>query len=467
MAADVLLVPLIVALACALPIGGLARPLAVLSGLIVAGSAAGAAWLGVGGGVDTYVWAAPIGAQLAIGADGFASALIVLAGILFAVGAAASGDVRSPRGYFALWSLLQAAVVGVLVARDLLLFFAAWDALPVPLALLVSGWGGADRRHVTMRLVATWLAGSALLFTGIVALGVGARTFAFADLAGYRLAEGSQVAFALLFLAGFAVRVPLFPFHAWLPRLSAAAPVPVTLVANGAVTATAVYAVARICLVFFPLGMNDLAPYLIALSAVGTLYAALLATRQRDTRAFIAYVSVSQLNLIALGAAVGEGTGALLATVSHGLVVASLFLLAISLARRVGSFGFGPGGLGTRAPVLGSLFVLALLAAIGVPGTSGAPGALLILAAVFSRSPGVGLFAAFGLIASAVYAAGFLRAVFFGPGGDRGTDRADVSWRERGLVVALLVIVVALGVAPRVIGDLGDRGTATITRTLP
>ncbi len=466
MAADALLVPLIVALACLLPIGGLARPLAVLSGLVVAGTAAASAWFGAGGGVDSYVWAPPIGARLAIGADGFATVLIMLGGVLFAVGAAASGGVRSPRAYFALWSLLQAAVIGVLVARDLLLFFAAWDALVVPLALLIWGWGGADRRRVAVRLAAVWLTGSALLFAGIVSLGVGARTFAFADLAGYRLAEGSQIAFALLFLAGFAVRLPLFPFHAWLPRLTAVAPVPLALVVNGTVTATAVYGIARICSVFFPVGMSDLAPLLIGLAAAGTLYAALLATRQRDTRTFIAYASVSQLNLIALGVAVGEGTGALVATVSHGLVVAALFLLATALARRVGSFGLGAGGLGTRAPVLASLFGLALFAAIGVPGTSGAPGALLILAAVFSRSPGVGLFAALGLIASAVYAAGFLRAVFFGPGGDRGTDR-DVGWRERGLVVALLVIVVALGVAPRVIGDLADRAAATITRTLP
>jgi len=467
MAADALLVPLIVALACLLPIGGLARPLAVLSGLIVAAAAAASAWFGIGAGVDAYVWAPRIGAQLAIGADGFATVLVMLSGLLFAVGAAASGGMRSPRAYFALWSLLQAGVAGVLVARDLLLFFAAWDALVVPLALLIWGWGGADRRQAAMRLAATWLTGSALLFAGILSLGVGAHTFAFSDLAGYRLAESSQIAFALLFLAGFAVRLPLFPFHAWLARLSIVAPLPVALVMNGAVTATAVYGIARICLVFFPLGVSTLAPVLIALAAAGTLYAALLANRQRDTRSFIAYASVSQLNLIALGAAVGETTGALLATVSHGLVVASLFLLATSLARRTGSFGLGPGGLGTRAPVLASLFVLALLAAIGVPGTSGAPGDLVILAAVFARSPGIGLFAGVTLVASAVYAAGFLRAVFFGPVTDGAPVPRDIGWRERGVVIALLVLVVALGVAPRAIGDLADRGATIATRVLP
>ena len=460
MAADALLVPLIVALACALPIGGLARPLAVISGLVVAGSAAAAIWFGLGAASpEAYVWAAPLGAQLAIGADGYAGALLVLSGLLFAVGAATSGDVRSPRAYFALWSLLQASVAGVLVARDLLLFFAAWDALLVPLAALLWGWGGADRRQVTRRLVASWLTGSAFLLTGIVALGVGARTFAFADLTGYRLAEGSQVALSLLFIVAFAIRLPLFPLHAWFTRACVVAPPPLAIVLCGSVAATAAYAMARICVTFFPLGMSDLAPYFIAVATVGTLYAALLATRQRDTRTVIAYASLSQLNVIGLGIFAGATAGPLVATVSHGLVVASLFLLAAALARRVGSGAFGPGGLGASMPVLASLFTLAFLAAIGVPGTSGAAGELLILAAVIARAPGVGLLAALVIVVSAVYAARFLRAVFFGP---RGTGGDDLGWRERAPVLVLLTLVVALGVAPRAVGDLAAPGPAPI-----
>jgi NADH-quinone oxidoreductase subunit M len=318
-------------------------------------------------------------------------------------------------------------------------------------------WGGVDRRAVALRLLLYWMTGSALLLAGIVALGVGARTFSIADLSAYRLAEGSQVVLGLLFLAGFAVRLPLFPFHAWLSRAYVAAPAPLAIVLAGIVSKTAIYAIARICFPLFPRGMADLAPYLIGLATVGSLYGAILATRQRDTRTFIAYASLSQLDLIALGVFVATPDGqqgALIGSLSHGLVVAMLFLLAMSLARRIGSFDFGPGGLAPRAPILTSLFGFAILAAIGVPGTSGAPGELLILAATFARSPAIGLLATLVVVVAAAYGLRLLRAVFFGPSAERGSD---LGWRERAVIVPLLVLIVAIGVAPRAVGDLADR----------
>jgi len=465
MAADALLIPLIVAAACALPIGGLARPLAVFAGVLAAVSAAAAAWFGIGApAADAFVWAAPLGAQFVIGADGWSAVLLALSGVVFAAGAAASGGIRSPRAYFALWSLLQASVAGVFVARDLILFFAFWEALLVPLALLVWHWGGADRRASTLRLLLFWMTGSALLVTGIVALGVGARTFSFADLSAYHLAEGSQVILALLFLAAFAVRLPLFPFHAWQARVFVSAPPPVSIVLAGVISKTSIYAIARICLPLFPRGMADLAPYLVGLATVGALYGALLASRQHDTRRVIAYASLSQLDLVALGAFLATASGlegALVASVSHALVVATLFLLAASLARRLGdSYSFGIGGLGSRVPVLMSLFVIAILAMIGVPGTSGAPGQILILAAAFVRSPGIGLLATVVAVVSAAYGLALVRAMFFGPAHEGG---ADLTWRERALVMPLLVLIVAVGVAPRIITDLADRDVPALT----
>ncbi|HEX6060694.1 MAG TPA: NADH-quinone oxidoreductase subunit M [Candidatus Limnocylindria bacterium] len=464
MVVAVVLIPLVVAAACALPIGRLARPLAVLSGLMTAGSVAAAVWLGIGGGsVDLYYWAAPLGAQLAVGWDGWSAIMLMLSGALFAAGAAASGGVPRPRAYFALWSLLQGAVAGVFVSRDLLLFFASHEALVVPLVLLLWGWGGPDRRAATRRLAAMWLTGSSLLLTGILALGVGAHTFSFAALSDYRLAETSQILLALLFLAAFAMRLPLFPFHAWLVRAYVTAPAPVAVVLAGVISKTAVYAIARICLPLFPRGMADLGPYLLALATVGALYGAILATRQRDTRRVIAYASLAEVDLIAVGVFVAtpEGLpGALIASVSHGLLVAILALLAAALARRLGSFGFGPGGLGTRAPVLMALFVLAILGLVGVPGLSGAPGQLLILAAAFAVSPGIGLLASLVPIILAACGAFLLRAVFFGHPAALGRD---LGWRERGLVIVLIAIAIVVGVVPRSVADLADRAGPALT----
>ena len=453
-AADAVLVPLIAAVACALPIAGVARSLAIISGLLVTAIVAVATFAGPDGAVQTYGWASPLGARLALGGDGWSAVLLMLGGIVFAIGAAASIRVRSPRAYFALWLLLQAAVAGALVARDLILFFACWEAVLAPVALLLWGWGGADRRAITLRLAAYWATGSAFLLTGILALGVGARTFAFDVLAAYRLAEGSQLALALLFLGAFAVRLPLFPFHGWMARTYVAAPLPLAIVLAGIVSNTALYGIARIAVPLFPRGMADLGPYLVALAALGSLYGAILATRQRDTRTLIAYASLSQVDLAAVGvfAATTAGLqGALIASVSHGLVAAALLLLAGSLALRLGTFGFGPGGLAGPAPVLMALCVVAIAAAMGVPGTSGAPGELLVLSAAFARSPGVGLLATLVVIVSAASGVGFMRAVFFGATAQGGTD---MGWRERALVIPILALVVAVGIAPGVIADL-------------
>src|SRR5437773_668106 len=185
-------------------------------------------------------------------------------------GARADG-VRSPRAYYALWSLLQLTVAGVLVARDLILFFAFWEALLVPLVLLMWLWGGVDRRAVTMRLALVWLTGSSLLLTGIIAFGVGARTFSLAELSQYRLAESSQVVLALLFLAAFATRLPLFPLHGWQARAYVSASVPVAIVLGGVISPLSIYAIARLCMPLFPRGVADLAPALIALASVGAL----------------------------------------------------------------------------------------------------------------------------------------------------------------------------------------------------
>lgn len=465
-ATDLVIVPLIAAMACALiPLRGLARALAVASGLIgsvlsfalaAAPAPAGAALRGE----DHLSWAPSLGVGYHVGADGFGIALLGLGGVLFTVGALASGAGRG-RGYYALWCALQAAVSGVFVAQDLLLFFIFWEAMLLPLALLLWQWGGEDRRAATLRFLLYTMAGSALLLAGILAVGVGAGTFDIVALTGHRLGSGTQTGLAVLFLAAFVVKLPLFPFHAWLVRAYVAAPLPVAIVLSGIVAKTAAYGIIRLCVGLFPAGMETLAPGLVALAAVGTLYAALLATRQDDSRRLIAYSSLSHLNLIGLGIFAGAAAGAqgaLVASVSHGLIVAALFLLAGMLAARTGGFDLGrAGGLAASAPILAACFTLAIVAAIGVPGTSGFAGEFLLLAAAFARYPVATALATLVVVVAAVYGLGLLRRAFTGP-----PDRvvADLGWRERGLVLPLLALILVLGVAPRLVSDLVPSGGA-------
>jgi len=466
-AADLVIVPLIAALACALiPLRGLARPVAVASGLIgiVLSVAVAAAPAPTGAGLrgeDQLAWAPSLGASFHVGADGFGIALLALGGVLFTVGALASGG--RGRGYFALWCALQAAVSGVFVAQDLLLFFIFWEAMLLPLALLLGHWGGEDRRAATLRFLLYTMAGSALLLAGILALGVGAGTFDIVALTGRRLGVATQTGLAVLFLAAFVVKLPLFPFHAWLVRAYVAAPLPVAILLSGIVAKTAAYGIIRLCFGLFPAGMETLAPGLVALAAVGTLYAALLATRQNDTRRLIAYSSLSHLNLIGLGIFAGAAAGAqgaLVASVSHGLIVAALFFLAGMLAARTGGFDLGrAGGLAASAPILAACFTLAIVATIGVPGTSGFAGEFLVLAAAFARYPVAGALTTLVVIVAAVYGLGLLRRAFTGP-----PDRvvADLGWRERGLVLPLLALILVLGIAPRLVSDLVPGGGAPV-----
>lgn len=447
-------VPLAAAILCAVPFfSRIARLLAVIASLAVVGLAFAALVPGVSTSAN-LAWADPLHAGYSVGADGLSAIFIALGGVLFAIGAAAASRVGHRRAYFALWCLLIAAVDGVFVARDLALFFVFWEAMLIPLAILMWQWGGTDRRGATLRFLLYTMTGSAFLLAAVVALAVGRGTLDLAELSAHPIAGTGQLLPAMLLLAAFAVKLPLFPFHAWLPRAYVAAPIPVALVLSGIVAKTAVYGIIRLCLGLFPEGMAVAAPVLVALAAVGTLYGALLATRQDDLRRFIAFSSLSHLNLIGVAVFAATATslrGAVLASVSHGLVVASLFLLVAMLASRTSSFALSrAGGLAASTPVLAAFSTLAVVAAIGVPGTSGFVGEFTILAGTFERFPAAASIATLVVVVAAMYGLGMLRRAYHGPPLATGID---LSWRERLLVIPLLVLVLVVGAAPRAITD--------------
>lgn len=453
---QIILIPLVAAAACALRVGRFAGIVAVTSGILEAVLVVALAVARGTNGIPTerFPWAGPL-TQYAFGADGFGLVLLVLTGVLFAVGAAASAGTPRPRTYYALWCLTQAAVTGVFLAQDLVLFFVFWEAMLIPIALLIWLWGGGDARGAALRFLLATMVGSALLLTGIVSVVVARGTSDLAALVLRPLPDADQTILALFFVGAFAVKLPLFPLHAWLPRAYLAAPTPVAAVLSGVVAKTAVYGLIHLCLPLFPTGMARLAPILVALAAIGTLYGAFVATRQRDTRRIIAFSSLSHLNLIGLGvfsASAATTQGALVASVSHGLVVCALFLLAAFLAERVGGWSLADiGGVAASAPVLSGFFALAISTAIAVPGTSGFAGEFLILAATYARFPGAAVVATLVVVLSAVYGLGLLRRAFHGP--PKGPARRDLGARERLLVAPLLVLALLIGVAPRLVSD--------------
>ena len=447
-------IPVVAALLCAAPaISRYGRALATLTSLAIAALAI-ATVIGPFQTGARVSWAAVLGATYKVDVDPLAATFVALSGIVFAAGAAASSRTPHRRAYFSLWCLLLAAVDGVFVARDLGLFFVFWEAMLIPLTILMWQWGGADRRGATLRFLLYTMAGSALLLVGVVSIAVARGTLDIDTLASRPVPASAQLLPALLFLAAFAVKLPLFPLHAWLPRAYVAAPIPVALALSGIVAKTAAYGIIRICLDLFPDGMVTAAPALVALAAVGTLYGALLATRQNDVRRLIAFSSLSHLNLIGLALFAGTFAsvrGAVVASVSHGLVVAALLLLAAMLARRTSSFDLSrAGGLASSAPVLTALSTLAVVAAIGVPGTSGFAGEFLSLAGAYERYPAAAAFATLVVIVAAVYGLGFIRRAYHGPPLVSGVD---LDWRERALVAPLLALVLVIGAMPWLVTD--------------
>jgi NADH-quinone oxidoreductase subunit M len=371
-------------------------------------------------------------------------------GLISLVGAAASDRVGDRRAYFALWCIALAGLCGVFAARDLALFFAAWETTLVALAVLVRRWGGKDRRSAAYVFLVYGLLGSGLFVVALASIAVARGTLDVDALAARPIAGAGQLLPALFLLAAFAPALPLFPLHAWAPRVYVAAPPQVAILIGAGLASAASYGVIRICVGLFPQGVAAAAPVLVALCAVGALYGALAAARENDARRLIAFVALSQQALVAMAVLTATGTslrGAVLASVSHALVIAALVLVTLELARRSSSFLLSrAGGLASSAPRLAGLTAFALLAAAGVPGTAGFAGTVLALAGVWERHPAASAVAVVASIAMAAVAAGVLRRAYHGPPIVCGRD---VGWRELILMAPLVVALVGLGVAPR------------------
>ncbi|MDQ2952259.1 MAG: hypothetical protein M3R54_08345, partial [Chloroflexota bacterium] len=244
------------------------------------------------------VWAASLGASFSVAIDALSAVFVVLCGTVSLVGAAGSERVGDRRAYFAIWSAALACLCGVLVARDLALLFVFWESACLAVAVLVRLWGDQDRRGAALRFLAYHLPASGLFLVALASIGVARGTLDIDTLAARPLAPAGQLLPALLFLAAFAPALPVFPLHGWAPRLYAASSAPVTALAAAGLASVAAYGVIRVCLGLFSQGMSAAAPVLVALSAVGAVYGALLATRQDDARRVVAYAALSQQSLV-------------------------------------------------------------------------------------------------------------------------------------------------------------------------
>src|SRR5438045_2307843 len=280
--------------------------------------------------------------------------------------------------------LLTAAIVGVFTAQDLLLFYVFWEAMLIPLYVLIGVWGGPGRLGATIKFVIYTMAGSLLMLASVIVLGLSQGTF---DLTASWQSSSDWI--FLGFVAAFAVKAPLFPLHGWLPDAYRESPPEVSAVLSGVVSKAAAYGFVRIAIAKFPDPTHDLRAPILALAAIGLVYGSLLAFRAPDVRGVVAYSSLAQMGLVTLGIfAVNDlgFNGAVLQMVNHGLISASLFLLAGMIERRAATGELALlGGFARGRPVLATVLMTVGIIALAVPLSTAFAGEFLILAGLFQN----------------------------------------------------------------------------------
>src|SRR4051794_790045 len=400
-------------------------------------------------------WSTDLGVAYRVGMFGFS---LWLVGLAVVVGAAAvaygfwAGRERS-RAYFGLSLFLTGSIVGVFTSQDLLLFYVFFETMLIPLYVLIGVWGGPGRLGATIKFVIYTVAGSLLMLVAIIALGLSQGTF---DLTALGTSSNEWLFFG--FVAAFAVKAPLFPLHGWLPDAYRESPPEVAAVLSGVVSKAAAYGFLRIVIPVFPGPTHDWQWLMLTLGVVTLLYGSMIAFRAPDVRGVIAYSSMAQMGLITLGlfALNGPGfDGAVLQMVTHGLVSASLFLLAGAVERRTstGDFAF-LGGMARGRPLLATLLMVTGIIALAVPGAATFAGEFLILLGVFKVGWGWAVAGAVGIVLAAMYALRLISAVLHRERGSAVPDEAmDLRPGELGIIIPLVACLLALSVWPAAITE--------------
>jgi NADH-quinone oxidoreductase subunit M len=407
-------------------------------------------------------WFGDLGVSYHVGFYGFSLWLVGLTAVAMAACVAYGfwSQRTRPRAYFGLMLLLTGAVVGVFAAQDLLLFYAFFEAMLIPLYILIGVWGGPGRRTATLTFVIYTMVGSLLMLAALIVFGLKAGTFDLVD-SGTSTDRWVFLGFAI----AFAIKSPLFPFHGWLPGAYRESPPEVSAVLSGVVAKAGLYGFLRIAIPKFPEPTQYYRPLMLALAAAALIYGSFLAFRAPDFRGVVAYSSLAQAGLITLGLFAGTDlgySGAVLQMVVHGLVSTSLFLLAGAIERRAttGDFVF-LGGFARGRPLLATILMTTGIISLAVPGSSAFAGEFLILSGSYQRAWWWAVLGATGIVLAAMYMLRLISAVLHQSPGPRVVPEAlDLRPAELGVVVPLVGLLLALSVWPAGISQHSFAGNA-------
>jgi len=410
---------------------------------------------------ETFSWIPTLGANAAFAVDGVSLVLILLTTLLTPLILVASWDSvhRSLRGYTAAFLVLQAAAVGVFAATDLLVFSIFFEFTLVPMYLLIGIWGGENRRAAAVKFFLYTLLGGLVMLVGILYLYTQAGTFDYESIRALELSATEQRWLFGAFLLAFAVKVPLFPVHTWLPAAHTEAPTGGSVFLAGVLLKLGTFGLLRYALPLFPDATREFAPALLALAVVGILYGAVVALMQTDIKKLIAYSSVSHMGFVVLGTFALNTTAtsaSVVQMVNHGLSTGALFLLIGFLYERrhtrlIADFG----GLARQVPVMAGLWLLVSLSSLALPGLNGFVGEFPILLGTFQENRLAAVLAAFGAVLAALYLLWAYQRMFHGPlEGAANRNTPDLKAREIGVLAPLLILIVAIGLYPKPLYDL-------------
>lgn len=405
-----------------------------------------------------------------VGVDGLSLVLVLLTTLLMPLCVLASWRyIRDRvRPFLACLLLMETAMVGVFCALDFVLFFVFWEAMLIPMALLIGVWGGPRRVYSALKFFIYTMSGSVLLLVAIVALYLKAGTFEIPALMGRRFEPGFQAWVFGAFFVSFAIKVPMFPFHTWLPAAHVEAPTAGSVLLAGVLLKMGTYGLVRFCLTMTPDAARRFAPALVVLSVVAILYGGLAALAQADLKKLVAYSSVGHMGFATLGifSLTREGLeGATLVMINHGITTGALFIAVGIIYERLHTRELAAAeGLGARLPVFAAFFGVFCLSSMAFPGTNSFPGEFLVLAGGWKVSVWVVVFSIPGVVVAAAYTLRLLQRVAYG--GTRNPEHtgiADLGWRELVTLAPLLVLVFWIGLSP---GPLVRLFSASLARTL-
>lgn len=411
--------------------------------------------------VENVPWIDTFGIRYSLGVDGISLWLVMLTTLLTPVVLLSTWKSidRHVKAYVIAMLVLETGMLGAFFATDLILFYVFFEIMLVPMYLIIGVWGGKNRIYAAVKFFIFTIAGSLLMLLGIIYLAylgsvqLGGFTFNIQELYGLAIPTRAQGFLFFAFTLAFAIKVPVFPFHTWLPDAHVEAPTGGSIILAGVLLKLGTYGFIRFVLPFFPEATREWAWLLCVLAVIGIIYGALVAWVQPDMKKLVAYSSVSHLGFCVLGIFALQQTavaGSILQMINHGLSTGALFLLVgVIYEKRHTRMMEDFGGIARVMPIYTVLMIIAVMSSVGLPGLNGFIGEFMILAGSFQTVPVYATIAAIGVILAAIYLLWMVQRVFFGPiTVEENHALTDIRWHEVAAVLPLIIFILWIGVRP-------------------